>query len=129
MKTLLRIDSSVRKIDSVSRTMGDYFVSRWKEKNPDGKIILRDLCLAPVPHLTHPVVQAFFGKPASDDMLSLSNTLIEEIKASDEILITSPMYNFQISSSLKAYIDHIVRANVTFVCNNGEYRGLINNKK
>jgi FMN-dependent NADH-azoreductase len=55
--------------------------------------------------------------------------LIDEIKASDEILITSPMYNFQISSSLKAYIDHIVRSNETFVYSNGEYRGLINNKK
>ena len=129
MKTLLRIDSSVRKIDSISRTMGDFFVSRWKEKNPDGKIIVRDLCLTPVPHLTLPVVQAFFGKSTPGEMLSLSDTLIDEIKGCDEILIASPMYNFQISSLLKAYIDHIVRVNVTFVYDNGEYRGLIDDKK
>jgi FMN-dependent NADH-azoreductase len=39
------------------------------------------------------------------------------------------MYNFQISSSLKAYFDHVVRVNRTFQHKNGEYVGLLKNKK
>ncbi|MBA4055769.1 MAG: FMN-dependent NADH-azoreductase [Marivirga sp.] len=129
MKTLLRIDSSIRQIDSISRAMGDHFVSSWKEKYPFGKIITRDLQVNPVPHLTQSTVQAFFsGQPTSDE-LTLSDILINEITVNNELLITCPMYNFQIPSSLKAYFDHVVRVNKTFQHKNGDYVGLLKNKK
>src|SRR5690606_33575642 len=59
----------------------------------------------------------------------LSDELIDEINRCDDLLITYPMYNFQIPSSLKAYLDHIVRANRTFLFKNGEYVGLLENKQ
>jgi FMN-dependent NADH-azoreductase len=129
MKTLLRIDSSIRHTDSISRAMGDHFVSRWKEEYPTGKIITRDLQLNPIPHLTQPTALAFFSGQATRDELALSDLLIDEIMVSDELLITCPMYNFQIPSSLKAYFDHVVRLNKTFQHNNGEYAGLLKHKK
>lgn len=129
MKTLLRIDSSIRKIDSISRAMGDHYVMRWKAHHPAGRIITRDLQVNPVPHLTHTTVQAFFRGHPTDDELALSDALINELMISDELLITCPMYNFQIPSSLKAYFDHVVRVNKTFQQNNGAYIGLLKNKK
>ena len=69
MKTLLRIDSSIRKIDSISRAMGDHYVMRWKAHHPAGRIITRDLQVNPVPHLTHTTVQAFFRGHPTDDSL------------------------------------------------------------
>jgi FMN-dependent NADH-azoreductase len=129
MKTLLRIDSSIRHNDSISRAIGDHFVSRWKEEYPSGKIITRDLQQNPIPHLTQSTVLAFFGGQATGDELALSDLLIDEIMISDELLITCPMYNFQIPSSLKAYLDHVVRLNKTFQYKNGEYIGLLKNKK
>lgn len=129
MKTLLRIDSSIRHTDSISRAMGDHFVSLWKEECPTGKIITRDLQINPIPHLTQSTALAFFSGQATRDELALSDELINEIMISGELLITCPMYNFQISSSLKAYLDHVVRLNKTFQHKNGEYIGLIKNKK
>jgi FMN-dependent NADH-azoreductase len=129
MKTLLRIDSSIRQTDSISRAMGDHFVSRWKEEYTTGKIITRDLQVNPIPHLTQSTVQAFFSGQPTGDELALSDVLINEIIISDELLITCPMYNFQIPSSVKAYFDHVVRLNKTFQHKNGEYRGLLKNKK
>jgi FMN-dependent NADH-azoreductase len=41
--------------------------------------------------------------------LSTSDMLIEELQAADTIVIGAPMYNFSISSQLKAWIDQIVR--------------------
>jgi FMN-dependent NADH-azoreductase len=109
--------------------MGHHFVSCWKEEYPTGKIIIRDLQVNPIAHLSQSTVLAFFGGQATSDELALSDELINEIMTSDELLITCPMYNFQIPSSLKAYLDHVVRLNKTFLHKNGEYMGLLKNKK
>jgi len=129
MKTLLRIDASVRHEGSYSRTLGDFFVSRWQTQNPDGRIILRDLREKPIPHLAQSVADAFFNPEPDLQQLTLSNELIGEIKISDDILITCPMYNFQLPSSLKAYIDHVVRNNETIQYTPEGYRGLLTGKK
>jgi FMN-dependent NADH-azoreductase len=129
MKTLLRIDASVRHEGSYSRTLGDFFVSQWQNQNPDGRIILRDLRDKPVPHLVQSVADAFFSPEPDQQQLALSDELIGEIKASNDILITCPMYNFQLPSSLKAYIDHVVRNNETIQYTPEGYRGLLTGKK
>lgn len=128
MNTLLRIDSSVRTENSFSRTLGDYFIKQWKEKNPDGVIIERDLTLRPVPHLNEQTVNAFFSEIPDVESTRLSDELINEIYQSNEILITSPMYNFGIPSSLKAYFDLVVRTKKTFT-ENITRKGLLENKK
>lgn len=129
MKILLRIDTSIRVHESISRTIGDHFVSLWLRKYPNGKIISRDLHANPIPHLTESTVRAFFNGDITNDGLAMSDELIAEINQCDSLLITCPMYNYQIPSSLKAYFDHIVRSNKTFQYKNGEYVGLIKEKK
>ena len=129
MKTLLRIDASVRHHGSYSRTLGDFFVAQWQNHNPRGKVILRDLRDKPVPHLTQAVADAFFSPQPDRHQLALSDELIHELKSSNHILITCPMYNFQLPSSLKAYIDHVVRNNETIQYTPSGYRGLLTGKK
>jgi FMN-dependent NADH-azoreductase len=129
MTTLLRIDSSLRMNDSYSRLMGDYFTEQWKIKHPSGKIITRDVTLQPTPHLTQETVNGFFDQTLCSDHLELSDRLIEELHAADEILITCPMYNYGIPSSLKAYFDLIVRTKKTFTYDNNGMKGLLLNKK
>jgi FMN-dependent NADH-azoreductase len=128
MKTLLRIDSSMRHTGSYSRTIGDYLASRWSDKNPGASIIVRDLQASPIPHLTQPVADAFFNPNLEKQHRALSDELLQEIKNSHELLITCPMYNFQIPSALKAYIDHIVRVNETFQYVTNGHRGLLPDK-
>ncbi|WP_286862616.1 MULTISPECIES: FMN-dependent NADH-azoreductase [Sphingobacterium] len=129
MKTILRIDSSLRIKGSYSRKMGDYFAELWKIKHPNGKIIERDIHLQMIPHLTQDTLNGFFDSAVSSKILALSDQLIEELYSNDELLITCPMYNYGIPSSLKAYFDLIVRTEKTFTNDSNGMRGLLTDKK
>ncbi|WP_246047539.1 NAD(P)H-dependent oxidoreductase [Hankyongella ginsenosidimutans] len=59
----------------------------------------------------------------------LSDELIAEIEAADDILITVPMYNFGVPSALKAWIDQIVRVGRTFSFDGQNFGGLVTGKR
>ena len=119
MKTLLEIHTSLNGAQGLSSTLAGEYVERWRAANPDGQVITRDLAGQPVPHLSAERFRAFSSQPAehTDEQraaLALSDQLIAELKAADEIVVGLPMHNFGIPSTLKAYFDHIARAGVTF---------------
>lgn len=128
VKTLLKIDSSLRLQNSYSREMGNYFAQEWKKQRPNGNIIGRDVAQNPVAHLNQETLDGFYGKTNTTGLLKLSDILIEELHQCDELLVTSPMYNFGIPSSLKAYFDLTVRTQKTFRYD-GKQEGLLTNKK
>lgn len=106
------------------------------DKVLEGKsgIIERDLAANPIPVLDLNVATAL-RSPAEDlsdelkAVLALSNQLIDEIKAADQIVIGAPMYNFLIPTQLKNYFDLIARAGVTFSYTENGPVGLLENKK
>lgn len=128
MKTLLRIDSSLRTEGSYSRNLGDFFVNEWTKKNTKNAIQLRDIGIEPIQHLDQTTLDCFYNDLAKTDLIKLSDKLISELFKADEILITVPMYNFGIPSSLKAYFDLIVRTGKTFIYDK-KATGLLKNKK
>ncbi|WP_278378488.1 FMN-dependent NADH-azoreductase [Chryseobacterium arthrosphaerae] len=128
MNTLLRIDSSLRTEGSYSRALGDYFIRQWKVKNPNGIILERDVTRSPLPHITQQTVEAFFSENPDSENISLSDELVSELYGCNEILITCPMYNYGIPSSLKAYFDLVIRTKKTFAGYNIP-KGLLENKK
>ncbi|WP_437397935.1 FMN-dependent NADH-azoreductase [Flagellimonas lutimaris] len=130
MKTLLRIDSSFNLTNSFSRQAADHFEKLWKTVNPDGMVIRRDLERTKPPHLTQEVYGAFAKNVNGETDLTLSDELISEVEQADEILIGSPVYNHAVPSTLKAYIDHIIRINKTFAYDPKTYirKGLLINK-
>ena len=127
MKNILHIQSSSRYDGSVTRETGALTVQHLKRVIPDPRVITRDLVAAPVPHVTPALVAALWqpGSPA----LGLSDQLIDELLAADIIVIEVPMYNFNIPSVLKAWIDHVVRAGRTFSYEGGVPAGLVKGKK
>ena len=130
MTTLLRIDSSSRHDGSWSRRLGDELAARLA---PD-QTITRDLPATPLPHVSAASIAAFFSDPASHtpadrEAIALSDTLIAEIEAADDILITVPMYNFGIPSALKAWIDQVVRVGRTFSFDGTSFGGLVKGKR
>ncbi len=134
MKKLLRIDTSTRKNDSHSRDLANRYEKKWKEKNSDNVIINRDLSETKLPHLTQPFIDAMFTakderNTSMNETLRDSAILIEELKSADTILLSLPMYNFGIPSSLKAYIDHITRVGETFTMDENGFTGLVTGKK
>jgi FMN-dependent NADH-azoreductase len=130
---LLRIDSSARR-NSVSRQLTEKFVQTWKEQNPTGEVIERDLATTHLPHITDEWVLASHSNPASltpaqQETLAVSHALIEELRAADTIVIGAPMYNFTISAPLKAWIDQVVRIGQTWLYSPSGPEGLLKGKK
>lgn len=134
MATILHINSSARTAGSISRELTGQFLRKWLETNPGDTIVERDLTQAPIPHLTEEMIGAFFT-PAADRtpqqarIVKLSDELVDELLAADVVVIAAPMYNFSITSSLKAWIDHVCRAGRTFKYTENGPVGLIEGKK
>ena len=119
MASLLKIDVSPRGDASYSRQLGTTFLEGWKVANPGGTVVSRDLAKN---QPTYVDLQWIAGAFSAPDQLSaehkaalkLSDDIIAELRAADHVLITTPMYNFQVPAVLKAWIDHAVRMGVTF---------------
>ena len=128
---LLHIDSSAR-ASSVTRRLTARFAEEWKENHPDGEVIYRDLSATKLPLITDDWGAAHLEEskltPGQRSYLSTSNELIEELQAADTVLIGAPMYNFSIPSSLKAWIDQVVRMGKTFSFGPNGRQGLLGKK-
>ncbi|WP_299726032.1 NAD(P)H-dependent oxidoreductase [uncultured Tateyamaria sp.] len=126
--TTLHIDSSARLQGSVTRDLSSQIVAKF-----GGSVIRRDLRDA-LPQITEDWVNANFT-PADQrdavqiDTLALSDALIEELKAADTIVIGVPVYNFGIPTALKAWIDLVARAGVTFKYTDTGPVGLLDGKR
>lgn len=134
MKTLLQIKASIFSGNGQSSQLADRFVANWRASNPEGKVVERDLATDPIPHLTAERFGAFLAKPEERDaqqqaVVDFSDALINELRGADMIALGLPMYNFGIPSTLKAYIDHIARAGVTFRYTENGPVGLMTGKK
>jgi FMN-dependent NADH-azoreductase len=134
MPTLLHIDSSPLGDASVSRQLSKEFVQNWKEANPSGKIITRDLNATSLKPVTGEWVGAAYTPEdartsAQRELLAPSDILVAELQAADEYVFGVPMHNFGIPSVLKLWIDLIARAGKTFSYANGAPQGLLGGKK
>ncbi|MDX5334058.1 MAG: NAD(P)H-dependent oxidoreductase [Gammaproteobacteria bacterium] len=134
MTTLLRIDSSLRRDDSDSRALADRFVTTWRQRHPEGRVLVRDLAVEPVPHLDGVMLAALGTSPEARDAeaagrVALADALLAEFMSADEIVLAVPMYNFGIPSTLKAYLDHVARAGVTFRYTAAGPEGLAGDKR
>ena len=134
MHTLLAIDTSPMTRTAVTRRLVDNFTSLWMSRFPGGRIIRRDLGVAPPPHPEERALLAF-SKPqnalteSDRDALRVSDELVDEVVAADHIVIGSPMYNFTVTSGLKAWIDLIGRPGRTFEYSEACPRGLLSGKQ
>lgn len=129
MTTILHIKSSSNLQGSVTRQIGPVVTERIKARNPGARVVERDLVKNPVPHVSPEFLNAMFSGDDTADGLSQSNHLVEELLASDIIVIESPMYNFSVPSALKAWIDHVVRARKTFRYTQNGAEGLLKDKR
>jgi len=120
MTTLLQINASINNGNGESSRLAKQFVAAFHRRHPNATIVARDVAAAePVPHLTAERFGAFITKPenrsaAQQAVVAYSDTLINELKQADVIVLGLPMYNFGVPSQLKAYFDHIARIGETF---------------
>jgi FMN-dependent NADH-azoreductase len=120
MTTLLQINASINNGNGESSRLAKQFVAAFHKRHPKAAIVVRDVAAAePVPHLTAERFGAFITKPenrsaAQQAVVTYSDTLINELRQADVIVLGLPMYNFGVPSQLKAYFDHIARIGETF---------------
>jgi len=119
MTQILIVESSPRGLESASRKLTEKLRQRLRRQYPNASVIERDLAKNPIPHLDQQTLKALSTKDPSEadslkEFAQLSDTLIDELQSSDLLVIASPMWNFGIPSSLKAWIDQVVRAGKTF---------------
>lgn len=138
MNKVLIINASVRKERSHSRKLTELFVENWKAKHPNDTFTYREVGLSAIPPVDEAWIASAFVKPEertaeNQKGVGLSNELVNEVKTHDIYVIGTPMYNWSIPSSLKAYLDQIMRINETWKFRSGkpdgDYVGLLENKK
>jgi len=134
MPTLLHIDVSPRGEHSISRQISAAAVQAWKQKNPDGKVIERDLATTKLTFVDLDWIAGAFTPPDQHttnhkSAIAVSDELVDELLAADEIVIGAPMYNFSFPAVLKAWIDHVVRAGKTFKYSSEGAEGLAKGRK
>lgn len=130
---ILHIDSSILGGASVSRQLSAEITARLKATHPGAEVTYRDIGANPLPHLSGAVLaaaqgpQEVTGELAQD--LQIGGEVLAEFLAADAIVIGAPMYNFGVSSQLKAWIDRIAVAGKTFRYTEKGPEGLAGAKK
>ncbi|MGI5488523.1 FMN-dependent NADH-azoreductase [Microtetraspora malaysiensis] len=120
---LLHLDASARRA-SFSRKLSGVYAETWRAAHPQARYVYRDLATQPVPHigeawtelcdyiLEHEITdisryREAVRTPAQRQAWAVVEPLLEEVVAAEVILIGTPMYNYSIPSSLKAWLDQI----------------------
>ena len=118
MPNILHISASIRSDESISRKLGQQLVDGLAAKS-GASITTRDLAANDLPYVSEDRFNANLT-PAADrtpeqaELAVISDTLIAELQAADTIVIASPIYNFGVPATLKAWADLVARAGTTF---------------
>jgi FMN-dependent NADH-azoreductase len=134
MKHILHLKSSLQGAASYSIKLGDAIVERIKTRYPGSTLEELNLVDNEIPHLSPAVLSTFFIPAdqlteADKQSIRLSDELVKQLFAADIIVIGAPLINFSIHSTLKAWIDHITRAGITFGYGETGPVGKVNGKK
>jgi FMN-dependent NADH-azoreductase len=131
---ILKIDSSARQEGSFSRALTDQVIDKLRASNPHTDVILRDVAKDNLAHVDTNWVTAS-NTPEADRTpehraaLAVSDSLVHEVQAADILVIGVPIYNFSVPASLKAWIDQICRAGLTFAYSPEGPKGMLEGMK
>tara|TARA_B100000963_G_scaffold355958_1_gene375197 strand:- start:3260 stop:3841 length:582 start_codon:yes stop_codon:yes gene_type:complete len=129
---IYQIDSSARKEGSTSRALAKKLLD--KIKKPEDEVVYRDLDdeMVFVSGLTESGMKIDQKDQTEHHkkMFELSDKLVGELKESDVIIISAPVYNYGPPATLKAWSDLVARVGETFKFKeNGRREGLLRNKR
>jgi FMN-dependent NADH-azoreductase len=134
MTKVLYVTSSPRGEASFSNQVAARVLDEIRARDPGAEIVSRNLADDPMPHIDEDflnVARAPGGATSERQkaVLARSDALVDELIGSDIVVIAAPMINLGIPSTLKAWIDHIVRAGRTFSYTEAGVQGLVSGKK
>lgn len=136
MTKVLVIQAHPHVSNSVSLTIGDQFVTSYRNSHPNDEIIVRDLFNNGVPPLDDTTMEAWKKQkmeqeltPAEQETIKDHNEWLEEFISADKYIFINPMYNHFLPAELKQYLDVMAVAHKTFKYTSKGPVGLLHNKK
>jgi len=132
--SVLRIDSSARREGSVTRRVADALIDRLEAREGGIDVTVRDVAATPPALVDDAWVRANFTAaeqrgPDQRAVLAESDALVAELAAADVLVIGVPIYNFGIPAALKAWVDLVARARLTFRYTEDGPEGLLRGKR
>ncbi|MDE3079786.1 MAG: NAD(P)H-dependent oxidoreductase [Paracoccaceae bacterium] len=133
MTAILRVEASIKGENSVSRKLTDRLVARLLDRHADASLVSRDVSTG-----VNPVDANWIGAmftpaenrtDAQKAIVAYADELLAEVKAADIIVIGLPVYNFNVPSQLKSWIDQLARRGETFIYTEAGPKGLLEGKK
>ncbi|MEH6641888.1 NAD(P)H-dependent oxidoreductase [Vreelandella glaciei] len=121
MTHILQLDASARpgiagkdEHGSHSRHLTHHFITQWQSSRPQDTVTYRDIGQHPPSFINHDWIASAFTpeeqlEPWMKNALAESDQLVDELIASDILVIGTPLYNFGMPAALKAWIDQIIR--------------------
>lgn len=109
----MQLDSSANLASSTSRALTDEFAQRWASRGPDREIRRRDLHTQQLPHLPTnalhfiPELRPADAVAPAPEVVALQAELLAELDGAAGVVIGSPMYNYSMPSTLKAWLDYV----------------------
>jgi FMN-dependent NADH-azoreductase len=131
---VLRVDSSARREGSVTRRVADALIERLEAVEGPVALTVRDVAATPPALVDAAWVDASFTaaderSSAQRAALAESDALVAELAAADVLVIGVPIYNFGIPAALKAWVDMVARARLTFRYTEHGPEGLLRGKR
>ena len=130
---ILEVTASGRSEGSVSRMLSTDLIGALEERHGNIELTRRDLNKG-LPFVDEAWINANFTAPEERSAeqratLAESDALVAELKAADVLVIGAPIYNFGVPAALKAWIDMVARARLTFRYTENGPKGLLEGKK
>lgn len=134
MKNILHIISSTRGSQSISTQLGNAIIQKLQAMHPESTVTTTDLEKHPLQHLDNALTTALrtpqdVRTAEQAELLRGSDVAVATVFAADVIVISTPLINFNIPSSLKVWLDNIARAGITFSYSAEGAKGLLVGKK
>jgi FMN-dependent NADH-azoreductase len=114
---VLHVDSSILGEQSVSRSLTAEIVAGERRRSALVEVVYRDLAVEAPAHIT------------GEFLAAGDSSELDEFLAADTVVVGAPMYNFAVSSQLKAWIDRIMIRGKTFAYDERGPRGLAGGKR
>ena len=129
---VLQINASLFGANGQSSQLNDYLVERLSSKGYVS-LVQRDLGAEPLPHLSADTLMAIGTQPEDrtaeqSKAVGFADAIIDELMNADVLVLAAPMYNFNVPSALKAWMDYVARAGVTFRYTESGPEGLLRGK-
>lgn len=134
MKKILHVISSPRGEESISIKLGNSITEQLLEAFPGSSAKTEDLNVNPYPHLYDEQITALRSPSEGHteeqkQLVKRSDKAIAEVMESDILVISLPLHNFGIPTTLKSWIDNVLRAGHTFSYTPEGPKGLVKDKK